>query len=283
MKIRRSFCLAATLLTFCCSTNTYASLYNFSFTGVFSLQQSSGNLLINTDATTNTYSGYRTDISGSYQYDSASGVGTFTIIPFDFFGGGPLAVQGGLTTNIGDGFGNPGNLMLGNFSFNWNGNNGIQADLVWDATGLFDALANPNFGPGSVISGNQLFNPTGPSPVTIGSILPASDGVVVSSGPSGNVTVAIGPTPMATTAYNVTTGTGPSGGGLPLINDPTGVAGSPNMAGPYQGSSISLDIGNLGSMHLISVTPSPVPIPAAIWLFGSGLLGLFAVTKRYRK
>jgi len=46
------------------------------------------------------------------------------------------------------------------------------------------------------------------------------------------------------------------------------------------GDSMSLDIGNLGSMHLVSITPSPVPVPAAVWLFGSGLFGLTVVVAR---
>ena len=257
-------------------TNANASVFNFTYTGVFTLLDPAGDLVLNTDATTNSYSGYRTDVSGSYSIDMATGAGSMTTTPFDFFGGGPLQVTSGLTTNIGDGMGNPGNLMLGNFIFDWNGNVGIQMDLVWDATGLFDALNNSNIGPGSVISGNQLFNPTGPSPVTIGSVLPASNSVMV-----GPTSFPIGPTPMATTAFDVTTGTGPGGGGgLPVITDASGIAGSPMVGGPNPGFSLSLDIGNLGSMHLVSVTASPVPVPGAVWLFGSGLFGLAGVARR---
>ncbi len=35
--------------------------------------------------------------------------------------------------------------------------------------------------------------------------------------------------------------------------------------------------------ELIMLYPHPVPIPAAIWLFGSGLLGFFKLAKRYGK
>ncbi|MDT8283315.1 MAG: VPLPA-CTERM sorting domain-containing protein [Gammaproteobacteria bacterium] len=30
----------------------------------------------------------------------------------------------------------------------------------------------------------------------------------------------------------------------------------------------------------LSITPSAVPVPAAVWLFGSGLLGLVGVARR---
>lgn len=40
----------------------------------------------------------------------------------------------------------------------------------------------------------------------------------------------------------------------------------------------SLGLDNRG----LNVTPSAVPVPAAAWLFGSGLLGLAAVAKRKR-
>ena len=269
-----SACVIAVAFSFG-ATGVNASVFNFTFTGVHTLLGPSGAPIQNVDATTNSYSGFRTNISGTYSIDNATGIGVMTIDPFNFLGGGAVQYTSGNTINIGDGLGNPGNLMLGNFTFNWNGNLGIHVDLVWDASGLFDALADPNFAPGSVISGNQLLNPAGPSPVTIGSVLPASDSVI------GPTNLQIGPTPMATTAFDVTAGTGPTGGGgLPLITDTSGIAGSPDSAGPKPGFSTSLDIGNLGSMHLISITPSPVPVPASVWLFGSGLLGLFGMAQR---
>jgi hypothetical protein len=33
----------------------------------------------------------------------------------------------------------------------------------------------------------------------------------------------------------------------------------------------------------VSVTTQAVPVPAAVWLFGSGLLGLIGVARRHRQ
>jgi hypothetical protein len=47
------------------------------------------------------------------------------------------------------------------------------------------------------------------------------------------------------------------------INDPSSLSGVPVL-------------GN----NVTTVTPSAVPVPAAVWLFGSGLLGLFGTQRR---
>ena len=40
--------------------------------------------------------------------------------------------------------------------------------------------------------------------------------------------------------------------------------------------------GSTGDVSEITVTPSAVPLPAAVWLFGSGIAGLFAFAYRRR-
>lgn len=39
-------------------------------------------------------------------------------------------------------------------------------------------------------------------------------------------------------------------------------------------------IGTINWVNVTGYTPSPVPVPAAVWLFGSGLAGLLAFTRR---
>ncbi len=55
----------------------------------------------------------------------------------------------------------------------------------------------------------------------------------------------------------------------------TGGQGMPN--GPFGGFKANFNLYN-GT----NVTPAPVPLPAAVWLFGSGLLGLVGVARRKR-
>ena len=40
------------------------------------------------------------------------------------------------------------------------------------------------------------------------------------------------------------------------------------------------DIDTFGGGYTLAITPSAVPVPAAVWLFGSGLLGLIAIARR---
>lgn len=53
--------------------------------------------------------------------------------------------------------------------------------------------------------------------------------------------------------------------------DGDGVPGTPQVDGPFMGISAA-----------ISLTTAPVPVPAAVWLFGSGLIGLFGFAKSRR-
>ncbi len=65
---------------------------------------------------------------------------------------------------------------------------------------------------------------------------------------------------------------------------PTGLMG-PMMTGDLcmTGHSIAL-VGYAGTMDgvplSLSITPSAVPVPAAVWLFGSGLMGLIGIARR---
>lgn len=211
--------------------------------------------------------GQRTQVSGTLSYNTVTGLGGATVASFEFFSSPwPFAVQEISLVPIGNGQGGSGTLLLGNMLFDWNNNTGTPASIVLDAAGLLTTLGD-GYGVTESISG-------------VGS-LPASNGLT-SNYPYAGYSLAIGPAPLATTTWDTTPlctrvnlndclNINPSGA-LPLIADSVG--GVPMIDGPFAGLSINLDITNL---HIDQVL---VPIPAAAWLFGSGLLGLIGVSGR---
>jgi hypothetical protein len=223
--------------------------------------------------------GLRTPISGTMTLDLNTGAGSGTVAPFDFFNGAnPWTTTGFSFQAVGDGFGGPGSLVLGNILFDWHIYAGIPVSIVWDAAGLFGALSD-GFSITETITG-------------VGAI-PASNGIK-----SGNYP--IGATPIATTTWNTTalcTFTTPNqlpsgggcltvspSGGLPLIADTLG--GSPMIDGPLYTYNVNLDITSITLYPPVceyGVCPPPIPIPAAVWLFGSGLLGLGAIATHHRR
>ena len=289
------------------STSAQAAVNTFDWTGYFTMLDSAGAAMANSSIPAKGNNQYQTAISGTMAFDTATGAGTATLVPFDFFSNDPSLPAEAVGINmqaIGDGAGGQGTLVLGNMLFNWNGNNGIPVSIVLDAAGFFT---------------------NGASAAT-----PASDGTYVGSSVPGTVTgpggyagyLGLGPLPMATTAWNTTSacsrpgqvndgacmGLSPSGV-LPLVFDNTAnsndytpntggnIGGSPFIDGPFTGSNANFDVVSLtftGSDDTRSIgpfcdfdpsgnlcaPPPEVPVPAAVWLFGSGLLGLVGVARR---
>ena len=283
--------LGITALT--ASSVATAAVNSFDWTGQFTMLDGGGSALANTSIPAKGNNQFQTPISGTMSFDTVSGAGTATLVPFDFFSGTlPAEAVGIEMQSIGDGMGGPGTLVLGNMLFNWNGTNGIPVSLVLDASGFFTNGAT--------------------------SAIPASDGTYVGATVPGTVTgpggyagyLGLGPLPMATTAWNTTnsiacdtnvpdcSGVSPSGL-LPMILDTasnpndfvpnTGgtIGGNPMQAGPFSGSNANFDVQTLtftssdpnGSIGPFDPGPE-IPVPAAVWLFGSGLLGLVGVARR---
>ena len=247
------------------ATSASAAVYDLSFDGLFTLLNAGGSLQGNEDAPSGApYYTYRTPVTGTMQFDTVTGAGTGTMVPFSFFGSGTATASGISFQAVGNGVGGAGPLVLGNLGFSWNGTVGIPVSIVLDGSGFFGALG------GGLTTSDTV---TG-----VGS-LGASDGTLVNFGKS-SYTLPMGPVPMATTTFNTATipGSGltsnPSGT-LPFSDD--GIGGSPMVAGPFPGFNANFDI---TSITVDSITTSPVPVPAAVWLFGSGLLGLVGVARR---
>lgn len=234
--------------------------YDFSFSGLFTMLSPSGAPLQNPSLPY--YNdpawgyGMRTPITGTMRFDTVTGAGSGTVVPFNFFGGfAPAEAVGIQFQAIGNGAGGPGNLVLGNMLFNWNGTNGIPISMVMDATGLFGALQ---------ASGGAFTN---------GQVIDGTYGVLAASDGTNAGKIRMGTLAMATTGWDTTTCAGAGMGSavsgcLPLIANTIG--GSPMIAGPFTGYNATFDMTSM----------TVVPVPAAAWLLGSGLLGLIGIARR---
>jgi len=264
MNMKKTAIAAAIAVSVGVPTVSSAASMTATWSGEFTMVNPSGVIVGNTDTSGPPFFGNRTAVSGTLSFDLSTGSGSGTVAAFSFFGGGVAVATTISFQAIGNGFGGPGTLVLGNMGFNWSGNNGIPVSIVLDAAGFFAAG-----GDGYTVSENIT-----------GGALPATDGYLF--GTKTLYTLPIGPSPMATTTWNTTTisgsptlGDNPSGT-LPLSGDTIG--GSPMSAGPFPGWNANFDI---TTAHVTSFIPDPViPVPAAVWLFGSGLLGLVGVARR---
>ena len=280
-----------------------AATYEFNWEGVFVFLDPTGVPVANVDITPPTgkvpSNQFYTPITGTLSYDTVAASGTMTMSPFEW-GAGSLPFDAPSIDLVDiDGPGGD-TLVLGNALFSWNGTANIPLSIVWDVAGLQSAI-DAGLTNGEVVSG-------------VGAE-PAADGIYVGDpflisntgvGPGGNPGyLALGPTPIATTTWNTSLAPGCSigvdanfsdntGGGCmginpsgaaPLVLDTAvsvgdytpgqqGIGGSPMPDGPFQGHNFNFDI--------TSLTVTSVPVPAAVWLFGSGLLGLIGVARRKR-
>lgn len=197
-----------------------------------------------------------TPISASLVYDTVSGLGNSNL---------SLTMSGGFWSypatfhDISMAHQSGTNLITGNALVDWNGANNMPLHIEWDATGLFNAIAY-GLQVGDIISGSNLYRDTNGNGVgdvgewlaNVNSATPYSD--YLQSVYEYNSLQ--GPAPMAATSGSQ---------GLGELSAFEGVRGY-------------FDIGSGNSMHVVSV--SSVPVPAAVWLFGSGLVGLIGFARR---
>lgn len=256
------------------ATVSQASIITFDFTGRLTVMGFGGEIVGGGGPGSADPYGLQAPIHSTFTYDTVAGFGSGDLIisPLTYFG---LDTQfHSITMDRIEGT----NYVLGNMLVDFGPNIGLPVSLVWDATGLLNAI-DSGLQAGDIISGSTLKRAGSPD-IDVNSATPASDGYNY----AGIYTVNQGPAPMATTSLNTTTLCTPGvdcignamSGGFDSFDD--GIAGSPQIDGPFPGMQASIDIGSGNSLTVLNV--SSVPIPAAVWLFSSGLIGLIGIARR---
>jgi hypothetical protein len=240
--------------------------------------------------------GKRTPVSGKMSFDTSTGAGVGSVNDFLFFGDTPGA---GLGTSVARALGisfamvDTVGTLVGTMLFSWNGG-GHSVSIVLDASGMFGALGTTGLPPTSVISGvgalpatdslnfgtaeTPLFLPLGPAPVAtkFENTGAGCDGIPVATQVNAYTIVPIG-SAVVTCAGPDPDGTGPAlTDGSLLVSD--GIGADPMTSGAFGLHNANFDI---TWVHIDSFsTPPAIPVPAAVWLFGSGLLGLVGIARR---
>ncbi len=194
-------------------------------------------------------------ISASLSYDTVSGIGNSDLYistgDLTFFGS-PMFFHDIEMNRVGDT-----NTISGSVLVDWNTLSDMPLHIEWDATGLFNAI-NYGLQPGDVLSGSALYHDSngngmqdaGEYLTDIDSAIPYSDSIQYDQ------SYIQGPAPMAATSNSLG------------LDDTT----------PFPGIRGYFDIGSGNSMYVTSV--STVPVPAAVWMFGSGLICLISLAVR---
>ena len=177
---------------------------------------------------------------------------------------------------------------------------GSAADFVWgiqaaDNVGNNSATTPRRLGFSSVIDPTILLVPSNATLLTaansqnsaitnVNANLPDTPGSsVVGSGSAGGLWgISAGMQTLYSTGLNNAAGLGTAAHLYLVTSSGTTATGTPAIAGRiFQAIDIQLDTLAAGGA-LRAIVTSPVPLPAAFWLFGSGLMGMFGIGRRRR-
>ena len=230
-------------------------------------------------ATTHGWYGIRTPITGTMSFDTNSGAGVAAITPFLFLSNSSTRYANmlGVTFHTVDTVG----TLVGSMLFSW-GLGSHQVSIVMDAGQLLAALPSIVGGaPSTNYSGTYTaYSNTAPLMTAAGQITTAIARTSTLNTASGcdalTLATQVNAYTINTNFANLATCTNTSNG----YGDDDGVAGDPMTSPSFHNHNINFDI---LSVHLTSFTPTPqeaVPLPAPVWLFGSGLLGFIGIMRR---
>ena len=261
--MKKTLVAAALVSAMGASATASADIIEISWSGLFTMVSPGGGAVVTNGGSPDAADafGISSFVGGTMTFDTDAGTGSASLTPFEFSGNTASLTPGATTlTAIGDGLGGAGTLVLAEMEFNWGPNLGIPVYLVGDAAGFFGA--GP-YSVGQVITGGNASTTQN----DMGAFAPLSPHV-----PTLEAGV---PFAMTTLDPNQSGSGVLIGGGFPLTND--GVTGTPMATAPFPDHNAAFDI---TEMTITNITPSAIPVPAAVWLFGSGLLGLVGVARR---
>lgn len=187
--------------------------------------------------------------SGPFVVGAPLGTSTLNVVIGDLYLGYPGVIHDMQLTYGG------GVTLLGNFQADWAGNFDMPIEVTWDATGLVTA-AGFGLQVGDVLSGNTMYRGGSVVMSNLFSATPFADTLNYDGLIYPDFTLQ-GPAPMAATSASL---------------------GFTSSLSPCTGCRILVDIGSGDSMTVTAI--NAVPVPAAVWLFVSGLLGLIGIARR---
>jgi hypothetical protein len=206
-----------------------------------------------------------TAIEANLSYDTVNGIGSSGLsITMPNFMGTPATFHDISLAHDG------GDTIRGTIFIDWSGNYNMPMHIEWDAIGLLNAI-DIGLDVGDVISGSILTKAGTGQQIDVFSATPYSDVLLANNA----YLVSEGPAPLAATDNSLGLGYDIDGNYLADLYPslyPNGYVT------PFDGIA---GLTNIGSGNSLTVTAvSSVPLPATVWLFGSGLIGLIGISRR---
>ena len=261
MNMKKTALTAALVSTLGAASTASADIIEITFDGLFSFGDASGVIQLNADAADQGNFGFRTDITGTATFNTDTGAGSATMAGFSLFGAGLAETTNILFQAIGNGQSGEGTLVASQMGLNWSGSTGIPVTAIFDAAGFFASIGavGETWTVGADAAGNAI----------------SSTGDYIIQSPTETFTGVLGAAPMAMTNFNTAGIT--LGSIFPLTDD--GISGSQVTTAPFLGSNANFDFITMTATNLGGHF---IPVPAAVWLFGSGLIGLAGIARRRR-